>query len=375
MKNQGSILTESQEHWVALLDYNASTDMFYVSDPNVNNSDLYNKGWISRDALFKGCIEYVIIGLEKDNTAPSVVLGNAIGAMDESIYDKAVSSESFASAKVKEDNEFSSGADILTLAGCDGKVASFIAISNTGEFIKHNTSKEISYESVIKLPTIYSIAAYNETASADIKNKNSLNEISITFGNTTKILPVRPIRDAIADTLIHSDNFEYSRLCQVYIGQNNHNDNVQWLREPTDLGYGDKVSYYSNEANDQDVSMGGAVWGSGTILRPIRWMYAIVTNELNVDKYVYDIIMNYASQCATGGMPEKTGYTIYHKTGSGKTIHGHDIGIVVNNSTRDFYIYAIMVENDANDPTVCTNVANAIFNVMEGFINNTNYEN
>jgi len=355
----------NDQHYMAILDYNEATNQVYLSDPfnSVQNPD----GWTDWDVVKKGWKGYNVVNVPRRSTSSTPAPSNAIGVMAKTTYDNAINSTSFASAKVKEDNAFSSGADILTLAECDGKVASFIAISNKGEYIKYNTSKEISYESIIKLPTIYSIAAYNTTATADIKNDNNLPEKTITFNRETKVLPVRPISDDIKYTLVNSKNFEYSRLCQVYIGQNGYNDIVKWLRNPDN--HGNSGSYYTGAAHDQDVLMGGAVWGSGTILRPIRWMYAIATNELNVETEVYNKIMNYASQCATDArMTAKSGYTIYQKTGSGGTIHGHDIGIVVNNTTKDFYIYAIMLENDSNDTKDCPKIADEIFKVMKEYI-------
>lgn len=391
MKKEGSILTSNTEHWVALLDYNSSTDKFYVSDPNVYNSDLYDKGWISRDTLFKGCTEYAIIKLEKDNVSgspsptPIPSTSNAIGVMAKEKYDNAVNSTSFASPNVEAENAFSSGADILTLAECDGKVASFIAISNTGEFIKHNTSKEMNYQSIIKLPTMYSIAHFEGTRfKTDLNSKeifwapgtsSGSNTVPESYPNNGAIEDVTgTLEDAIKWISIKSNNAFHELIGQKYLGMQSgtSTESVKWLRNPDNLGV--SGDYYKGTADygerrPQDVTMGGGVWGSGTVLRPIRWMYAIATNELGVDADVYNTIMNYASQCATPAkMTAKSGYTIYQKTGSGETMHGHDIGIVVNNTTKDFYIYAIMLENDSNDTKDCPKIADEIFNVMKGYI-------
>ena len=47
------------EHWMALLDYNEMTDKVYLSNPSYGSSPYGDEGWISKDRVLRGCVEFI----------------------------------------------------------------------------------------------------------------------------------------------------------------------------------------------------------------------------------------------------------------------------------------------------------------------------
>ncbi len=58
LKEEGSTFTEG-EHWMAILDYNETTDELYVSNPSATRPT--KTGWIDADMVLTGCTEYFAI--------------------------------------------------------------------------------------------------------------------------------------------------------------------------------------------------------------------------------------------------------------------------------------------------------------------------
>ena len=58
LKEEGSTFTEG-EHWMAILDYNETTDKLYVSNPSSTRPT--KTGWIDADMVLTGCTEYFAI--------------------------------------------------------------------------------------------------------------------------------------------------------------------------------------------------------------------------------------------------------------------------------------------------------------------------
>lgn len=58
LKEEGSTFTDG-EHWMAILDYNETTDELYVSNPSATRPT--KTGWIDADMVLRGCTEYFAI--------------------------------------------------------------------------------------------------------------------------------------------------------------------------------------------------------------------------------------------------------------------------------------------------------------------------
>lgn len=58
LKEEESTFTEG-EHWMAILDYNETTDELYVSNPSATRPT--KTGWIDADMVLRGCTEYFAI--------------------------------------------------------------------------------------------------------------------------------------------------------------------------------------------------------------------------------------------------------------------------------------------------------------------------
>ena len=50
---------EYGEHWMALLDYDKSSQRVYLSNPSYGGSPYGDEGWISKDRVLNGCVEFI----------------------------------------------------------------------------------------------------------------------------------------------------------------------------------------------------------------------------------------------------------------------------------------------------------------------------
>lgn len=318
--------TQGHYHWVVLLDYDEEKDQFYVSNPWYYSSA---KGWIDSDIVVKDYSEHYIVRMissTSTTTKPTVASTITRGYIAEILQ--------------KEDK-----IDSINVNNLSGDY-SFIAISSKGNYLKYNTDKVYRYMSTIKLPYIYYKAATNPNLKTEFYNNTKVTFVDEKFNNGES--RTITIEETIGQTLKVSSNGAYETLCTRYKGTDNNASAISWLGGVC--------------------TSGSAVWGEGNVGHQIYWMYSILANELGVEEPLYSDIMNIASQCS-GGMTARDGYTIYNKTGSGysnaeQTLgYYHDVGIVKNNDTNEYYIYAIMT----NSPSANTryNITESIFNIFK----------
>lgn len=320
------IFTSGNYHWVVLLDYDNAEDRFYVSNPWANS---IANGWMNSDEIISDYSEHYIVRMISSTSATT-----------KPIVASTITRGYIAEILQKEDE-----IDSINVNNLSGDY-SFIAISSKGNYLKYNTDKVYRYMSTIKLPYIYYKAATNPNLKTEFYNNTKVTFVDEKFNNGES--RTITIEETIGQTLKVSSNGAYETLCTRYKGTDNNASVISWLGGVC--------------------TSGSAVWGEGNVGHQIYWMYSILANELGVEEPLYSDIMNIASQCS-GGMTARNGYTIYNKTGSGysneeETLgYYHDVGIVMNNDTNEYYIYAIMT----NSPSANTRyyITESIFNIFK----------
>lgn len=325
-KKQGGTgtFTSGNYHWVVLLDYDETTDKFYVSNP-WNNSTA--GGWIESSKIVVDYSEHYIVRMIAGSSTTTKPNTSTI-------------TKTYIANILQGEDKIGS----IEMNNLSGDY-SFIAISSKGDYLKYNTDKVYRYMSTIKLPYIYYKAATNPNLKTEFYNNTKVTFVDEKQNEENRTIT---IKETIGQTLKVSSNGAYETLCTRYKGTDNNASAMSWLGGVC--------------------TSGSAVWGEGNVGHQIYWMYSILANELGVEEPLYSDIMDIASQCA-GGMTARDGYTIYNKTGSGysneeETLgYYHDVGIVKNNDTNEYYIYAIMT----NSPSANTRyyITESIFNIFK----------